>query len=118
MFHNPIAQRGTRLIAPAQGFFCHASGDFSGKTYGIVLVHPLDDAFDQAAKRPFDHGFGDTDDVDMALFAKQTFIDDTFFLITGKTAELPDKDYVERMGIRFGGGNHAKKFRAFPGMAS
>ena len=106
-----VAERGRRLIPAAHGFFCHATYDLAGQVDRIVFVHPLNDPFDQAAKRAIDQWLCDAHDIDAVLLLEHGLVDDRFFLIPGEPAELPDEDQRERRLIRLRDADHLLKLR-------
>lgn len=115
---DAVAQRGPRLIISAPGIFGHAPGDLSGQADDVIFVHPFDDSFDEASEGAFRQGFRDADNFYAAVFAEHGFIDDTFFLVPGKTAVFPYQDDVNGVGFAFGKGDHLLKIGTFVGMFS
>ena len=116
MLNDSVPERWARLIAAALRFFHHVAGDFPGKPDRVVFIHPLDDPFDQAAKRTVNKRLGDADHVHVMLFLQERLIDNTFFLITGKPAELPDEDHIDGMLRRLRLGDHLLELRTLLGL--
>ena len=106
---NPVSQRRPGLIASPLGLLPHSPGNFPGEPDGVVFVHPFNDALDQAAEGTVHKRLGDADHVYIMLLFQQRLVDNAFFLVPGKPAELPDKDAVHRMLRRLGLGDHLLK---------
>ena len=115
MVNDPVPERRARLIAAALRLFHHAAGNLSRKPDRVIFIHPFNDPLDQAAKRSICKRLRDTDHIHIMLFLQERLIDDTFLLITGKTAEFPDKDCIHRMIRRLRLGDHLLKLRALLG---
>lgn len=73
----------------------HAPFYLAGEPVGIELVHPFDDALDEATKRAFRQRLGNAHHADAAFGAKDGFIEDALKLVSGETGELPYQDYLE-----------------------
>ena len=92
---------------------CHFGRHFLRQTDRVKLIHPFYDSLNQAAEDAVSDFFRDRDNFHVTFFLKQIFVQNAFFLVTGKTRELPYEDNIKRRRFALSLSNHSHKSRPF-----
>ena len=105
----PVAEWWRGLHLTFLGHEGHFRTHFLGQPYRLEFIHPFDDALDQRTKHIIAGFFRNRNNLDTAFFPEQGLVQDTLFLVPGKTGILPDQYCIKRRRLGLGGSNHLLK---------